>query len=274
LRAGRIAAGAIWSVALGGAAIAEDPPLPEGNAYVRTVLGGARPQDAAIDDYSYDLEEVKESLDRDGKTSSRETLRYEVYFVRTRPVRRLVSRNGVRLGEREQAEVNRRAEAQAKAIAEGKTVSEQVGVRLGALLDSFVFKTIDREERNGRKTLILDFEPRKSAPAPPSTHPPRDAVAKILSGRLQIDEADRRVAHLLAWNTAGQTASVATGVKVGAFELSMEFVPVEDSVWLPKKVVSLAAGRAFLFKTFRIRRTTIYSNYRKFKVETTEKPKA
>jgi hypothetical protein len=269
LRRARIAAVAIWLVAHAVPALAQDPPLPEGNAYIRTVLGGSRPQDAAINDYSYDMEEVKENLDRDGRTSSRESSGYEVYFVKTRPVRRLVSKNGVRLGAKEQAAANRKAETQAKAIAEGRTVSEQAGIRLGTLLDFFVFKTVGREELNGRKTLVLDFEPKKGAAKAPG-----NAVAKILSGRLSIDEADRRVARLLAWNTAGQKASVATGVKIGAFELSMEFVSVEDGVWLPKKVVSLATGRAFFFKTFRVRKTTTYSNYRKFVVDTSEKPKS
>jgi hypothetical protein len=273
LRPARIALVAVWSFALAASGFAQDPTLPEGNAYVRTVLGGARPQDAAINDYSYDIEVLKETLDADGKPGSRETSRYEVYFVKTRPVRRLVSRNGVPLSGREQAEVNRQAETQAKAIAQGRTVSEQVGIRLGTLLESFEFKTMGREELNGRRTLVVDFQPRKGAPPPSSTNAAANEVTKILSGRLHIDEADLRVSRLVAWNTAGQKASVATGVKVGAFELSMEFASVADGVWLPKKVVSLATGRAFFFKTFRIRRTTTYSNYRKFKVSTEEKPK-
>ena len=138
----RIATVAIWSLALAAPVFAQDePPLPEGNAYVRSVISVGRPQDAAIDDYSYDLEESKEMLDGDGNATSRETRRYEVYFVKTRPVRRLVSRNGIPLSTREQAEVDRKAEAQAKAIAGGTTVSEQPGIRLTMLLDSFDFKT-------------------------------------------------------------------------------------------------------------------------------------
>jgi len=241
---------------------------------MRTVLGGARPQDAAINDYSYDIEVLKETLDAEGKPASRETWRYEVYFVKTRPVRRLVSKNGAPLSPREQADVNRQTEAQAKAIAEGQTVSERAGIRLGTLLESFDFKTLGREELNGRRTVVVDFEPRKNAPPPTASNAAANAVTKILSGRLHIDEADLRVSRLLAWNTPGQNASVAPLVKLGAFELSMEFASVEDGVWLPKKVVSIATGRAFFFKTFRVRRTTTYSNYRKFKVDTEEKPKA
>lgn len=248
----------------------EGDPLPEGNAYLRGVIGNSRAQDAAINDYSYDLEETREQLDGNRKTTSRESRRYEVYFVRTRPVRRLVSRNEVPLSPREQAEVDRKAEAQAEAISQGRTVSEQPGIRLAALLDSFEFKTVGREERLGRKTLIFDFEPRKGV-ARRSGDRAENAVTRILQGQVRIDEADGRVVLLEARNTPGQRAGVATGVRLGTFELMMEFTAAEERVWLPRQVVTLATGRAFLFKTFRVRQTTTYSNYRKFTVDTEEK---
>jgi hypothetical protein len=53
----------------------------------------------------------------------------------------------------------------------------------------------------------------------------------------------------------------------------MEYGAIDGQVWLPRKVMTLAAGRAFLFKTFRIRNTTTYSNYRRFRVDTEEKTK-
>lgn len=269
----RIAIAAVWLFALTAPATGQDEsPLPEGNAYVRSVIGGARPQDALINDYSYDLEESRERLDKEGNATSRETRRYEVYFVKTRPVRRLVSRNGAPLGAAEQAEVDRKADAQARAIAEERTVSEQPGLRLSTLLDSFEFKTVAREEREGRKTLVFDFEPRKKPVAKVQGDRAADAVTRILTGRLHVDEADLRVARLEARNMPGEKAGVATGVKISSFELLMEFGAVDGQVWLPRKVVTLASGRAFFFKTFRIRNTTSYSNYRRFTVDTEERP--
>jgi hypothetical protein len=269
----RIAIAAVWSLALPALAPAQDdPPLPEGNAYVRGVLVRARPQDTLINDYSYDVEESRENLDRNGDTTSRETRRYEVYFVKTRPVRRLVAKNGAPLSAAEQAEVDRKARAQAAAITEGRTVSEQPGLRLATLVDSFEFKTVAREVREGRETLVVDFEPRKTG-SKASGDRAGDAITRILMGRLYIDEADRRVAKLEAHSTPGQKASVATGVKVGTFELLTEYTAIDGGVWLPRKVMTLATGRAFLFKTFRIRNTTTYSNYRRFSVATEEKPK-
>ena len=252
--------------------VAQNPQtLPEGNAYMRTVLGGSRPQDDAINDYAYDVEEIREKLDKNGAATSRETRRSQVYFVRKRPVRRLVSMNDVPLSPKEQAEVDRKAEAQAKAIAEGRTVSEQPGLRLKLMLDSYEFKTVARETREGRPTLVLSFEPGSARPKSSSSER-ADALSRMLHGRVYIDEVDRRVAYLDATSLSGASAGVATGVKIGNLDVRMEFTAVEDHVWLPRKVETLAVGRAFFFKTFRVRQTTIYSNYRKFKIDTEEKP--
>jgi hypothetical protein len=249
----------------------EDTTLPDGNSYVRNILRNPRPQDSAINDYSYDLEVTRENLDKNGKTTSREIKAYEVYFVETRPVRRLVKTNGVALGAREQKEVDRKAQALAKAIAEGRTVNEQPGIRLSILLDKFEFKTVAREERAGRKTLVFDFSPLPSAKGSSSGRG-ADAIARILTGRLHVDEGDRRVAKIDAHNVPGGKAKLSTGVKLGTFELSMEFTAVEEHVWLPARVVTIATGRAFFFKSFRVRQTTVYSNYRRFTVATEEKP--
>jgi hypothetical protein len=250
----------------------EETPLPEGNAFVRAALTSARPQDAAINDYSYDLEEVRESLDREGRATSRESRRFEVYFIKTRPVRRLVSRNGVPLSPKDQKDVDRKAEAKANAIAAGLTVNEQPGVRLASLVDYLNFTTVGREVREGRKTLVFAFEPRPGWKRD-SANRAASEVAKVLSGRVLIDESDRRVVLLEGRNAPGQKAEIAAGVRLGTFEVRMEFAAVEEGVWLPRQVATLVSGRAFWFRAFRTRQTTTYSNYRKFRADAEDRLK-
>lgn len=249
----------------------EASALPEGNAYVRSVLRDASPQDAAINDYAYDVLESRETLNRDGSVRSRETKRFEVYFVKTRPVRRLVAKNGAPLSPRDQAQEDRRAETQARAIAEGRTVSERPGVRLGSLVDRFDFRTVAREAREGRATLVFEFSPRPDA-TKPSNDEAADRVTRILSGRLYIDETERRVARLEAWNTPGRDAKVSTGVKLGALSTITDFTRVAERVWLPRSVLTEATARAFFFRTVRVRNEVAYSNYRRFEVNTEERP--
>ena len=44
----------------------ETPPLPEGNAYVRALVARQRHREEALNRYTYDMEEIEESLDAQG----------------------------------------------------------------------------------------------------------------------------------------------------------------------------------------------------------------
>ena len=268
----RIAGIAIWGLVLGATGAAqENSPLPEGNAYVRSLLAEQRQQDDAISAFSYDLEETREHLSKHGVATSKTTLKYQVYFVKTRQVRRLISRNGVPLSPKEQASVDRKAEERARDIREGRVATEQVGVRLSRLFESFDFKTVGRSEPHGRSAIELDFRPLKDKPREPNGVGVGDRLLKMLAGRVVIDETDRRVVRLQARSDEHLSASVATGVKLGSINFSVEFLPLGDKVWLPSRVETFASGRAFLIVTFRVRQTSTYSNYRRFKVETEER---
>lgn len=268
----RLAGAAISCMVLAAPGAAQEvAALPEGNAYVRSLLAEQRQQDDAISAFSYDLEETREHLSKKGVVTSKTTLNYQVYFVKSRQVRRLMARNGVPLSSKEQASVDRKAEERARDIREGKVVTEQVGVRLSSLFESFDFKTVGRSEPHGRSALELDFQPRPGRSEGPEVVGVSDRLLKMLSGRVVIDELDKRVVRLAARSDERLRANVATGVKLGSIDFSVEFLPFGDGVWLPSRVETLASGRAFLFVTFRVRQTSTYSNYRRFEVATEER---
>jgi hypothetical protein len=249
----------------------ESASLPEGNAYIRSLRAEQRQQDDAINAFTYDLKETRENLNKKGVVSSKTSLKYQVYFVKTRQVRRLIAKNGVPLSAKDQAAVDRKTEERARQIREGKVVTEQVGVRLSSLFDSFEFKTIGRIEREGRPTIELEFQPRKEHAQEDESVGVGDRLLKMLSGHVTIDEADKRVVRLEARSDEQLKASVATGVKLGAIDFKVEFSSLGEGVWLPLRIETYATGRAFLFVTFRVRQTSTYSNYQKFKVDTEEK---
>ena len=91
---------------------------------MRSLLSEQRQQDDAISDYTYDLLEVRENLDKNGIATSKTSLRYEVFYVKTRQVRRLVARNSQPLPAKEQAAVDHKVEERARAIREGQVVPE------------------------------------------------------------------------------------------------------------------------------------------------------
>jgi hypothetical protein len=95
-------------------------PLPEGDAYVRGLLDAQRDREEAVSRYSYDVSEVVEDLDTSGGVRKRRTRELEVYFVKGRPVRQLVGRNGQPLTGRERQKEERRAREEAEAITKVK----------------------------------------------------------------------------------------------------------------------------------------------------------
>ena len=264
---------AAWTLLLSAGALGQEaPPLPEGNAYVRGLVKEQHAQDDAISAFAYDLEEARQNLNKKGEVTSTETLRYQVHFVKTRPIRRLVSRNGVALSAKEQAAVDRKAEELSRDIRAGRTVSEQTGVRLSRLFASFDFVTLGRVEVGGRSGIELRFEPRKDHPKETEAIGIGDRMLKMLGGEVVIDEEDKRVVRLEARSDQNLSASVSFGIKLNTIDFKVEFVSLGKGVWLPAKVETLAAGRAFLFKTFRVRQTSTYSNYRRFSVDANETP--
>ena len=60
-----------------GTSCAAAAPLPEGNAFVRGLVGAQRQREEAVSLYTYDVTEVREQLGRNGRVRRRETHAYE-----------------------------------------------------------------------------------------------------------------------------------------------------------------------------------------------------
>jgi len=119
---------------------------------------------------------------------------------------------------------------------------------------------------DGRTAVVLDFRA-----LPGRRRLDNDRVLRQLSGRIWVDEAENEVVRAEVRNTGGIKIALGLGASVSSIDLSMEFAKVDDTVWLPRRIEALAAGRVLLFKGFRTRNTATYSHYRRFQVETEER---
>ena len=240
-------------------------PLPEGDAFVRGLLSSQHRREEALSRYSYDVHELREELDRSGEVRKRRTRDFEVFVVKGHPVRRLVARDGRPLDERARQREERRVRELAEALASGKAVSEQPGVRLARLLERYRFVAASREELHGRCAVVLDF-----AALPGDFALERDSLLRRLAGRLWVDEQERAVARVELRNTEGIRIALGIGARISMLSFRAEFLRLEDGVWLPRSVETLAVGRKFLLSRFRVRTTTSYARYRRFEVEVQE----
>lgn len=233
-------------------------PVADANAYVRGLVGSQREKEAALSRYSYDVSEVREDLDARGGTVRRRTREYQVHYVEGRPVRLLVARDGQPLSPSELERREANARELARAIREGRTVSEQPGVRLSRILERYGFRFVGREQLGGRCTLLFDF-----AALPGEFKLERDFVLRKLAGRLWVDEEEKAVVRLDARNTGGVRIALGIAANVSAASFRAEFVRLEPGLWLPRLLEGAADGRKLLFIGFHVRETLAFANYRR-----------
>lgn len=241
------------------------PPPVDADAYVRQLVLGQRRQEEALSRYTYDVTETREELDRKGRVTRRIERAYEVYHVKGRPVRRLVSRDRRPLPPREQARHEARARELAQAIREGTAVSERPGLRISRILERYAFHDSGAEEIEGRCARVFDFTAR-----PGRFDLERDGVLRKLAGRLWVDAAEDAVVRLEVRNTAAVKVAAGLAANVSAASLHGEFVRLEPGVWLPKLLRGGARGRKLLVFGFEVRETMRFENYRRFAVDVEE----
>ncbi len=256
---------AFLAALLAAACVPGAPAPADANAYVRALVFAQRAREEALSLYTYDVAEVREDLDAGGRATRRETKGFEVFFVRGRPVRRLVERDGRPLPAKEKAREDARARRLADDLAAGRAATEQPGLRISRVLERYDFAWAGRQDVAGRCALAFDVSAR-----PGRFDLDRDALLRRLAGRLWVDEEDRAVVRLQVRNTG--SLRVALGIAaVSSLGLEAEFARMEDGVWLPRRVEARAEGRKLLFASFRVRTTTTYSNYRRFAVDVEER---
>jgi len=241
--------------------------LPDGNEYVRRLVQKERRREELLDRYTYDLLTTREELDDTGAVKESHTRRSEVFFVKGRPVRRLVAEDGRPLPPDKQARVDREARELAEAVRAGRTVSERPGVRLSVVLERYDFRAVGRETVDGRPTLVLAFTAR-----PGERKIDNDRVLRQLRGRLWVDESEEEVVRAELANVAPIKFGLGLGASVSSLTTRLEFRKVDDAVWLPAEDETVATGRVLLLKRFHTRIRPAYSAYRRFDVQSAESP--
>lgn len=248
---------------LAAAVLAQEAPLPEGNAYVRGLVAGQRRREEAINNYTYDVEEVAQELDGSGSVTKVETRRYEAFHVKGRAVRKLVSENGRPLSPGQADAEERRVREKVGDILGNRTAYEMPEVRLSQVLERYDFRAVRREDRDGRPTLVFDFKA-----LPDKRKLEGDVVLRQLEGRIWVDEAERQLAEAEMSNAEPIKLAFGLGASVSTLSLRLRFRPIEDGVWLPARVQFAAEGRALLAAGFKVRTLVFFSRFRRFEAET------
>lgn len=262
---------------------AEDIDIP---ALLRQVEANQQKVDDRVAEYYYVQKETEREYTGKGELKKQQVNVYEVFPVPgQRPVRKLVSENGVKLtGSRAQSEERKVTEALVKAEKERAKEKEKEAARRANLggdpnsddddgrnlqLKSFLkmceFVAPRRELFQGRDTIVFDF---RAKPGVKPSNRNENLIAKM-AGVVWIDAADREISRLEARFVEGLKVGggLIVSLKPGAaFVIEQQRQP--EGIWFPVVASANLSIKVFLFGGGDVNTTIENSGFRKFNAET------
>jgi hypothetical protein len=254
-------------------------PLPELDSFLKDIRKHLHSDQILQSQYTYAEKTILRELDSGGRVKRTETRAYEVYpsLEERMTYRKLISKNDKPLSAEEISKSDnnfekKRREWERKMDRESTTEKQRREKEalqkeeesLDEAFRLYRISMIGREEFEGLPAIVLRFDPRPE-------YKPRTRDGKILAkiqGKAWFSEADQELVRIeaeLLSNLSfglGFIARLNKGMRV-VFQRSR----VNDEVWLPASAHFSGTGRLLVFKGFRIDQEMVYSDYRKFSIE-------
>ncbi len=258
-------------------------PLPELEPFLQGIRKNLHSDRILLSRYTYIERMTFRQLDSGGKVKKTELREYEVYpsLDERSTYRKLIAKDGKPLSaeemakqerswskkvadeqrkrERESPDEKRRREAKE---AEFKRKEEE---SLDEAFRIYKVTLLGREQFEGQSAITLAFEPRPG-------YKPKTADAKVLAkirGKAWFGESDQDLIRIEA--ELGDTLSFGFGLVAKlnrGSHLVFQRRRVNNEIWLPAESHFSGTGRILVLKGFRVDVETVYSEYKKFSVET------
>jgi hypothetical protein len=263
-------------LALAGLAPAQEPPLPDAEAFLHDALTRLRSNDLVRSRYTFTDTETRYSYGVSGNITRKQVRVYEVdpSLDPELTYRRLVSVDGVPpsdLGKKDaehQRKVRewaarRRQEGEDERAARLRRAAEQEARERAVveeLTSIYEFRMTGRDPIDGRPAIAFNFDPRPG-------YQPRTPEGRIIShfrGRAWVDEQDRELVRLRA--QALKNVSVKFGFIVRLLKGSqghMERRKVDGDAWLPTYSRFTGSGRVLFVARIDLDQENVYSSYRR-----------
>jgi hypothetical protein len=273
------------SIIPGSRPTAQDRPLPDFEAFVTQVKERLRTDADLQSGYSYTEREVERRLDGSGRVKDERVKVFEVYPRlpgEEEPYRRLIEEDGEPVPAddlaRRDRERQEKAETYARRVATQsdedrrrawRDYEKALAERAEAIDDIFnVFEVrmLGREQVSGHDTIAFSLTPRVDAE-------PRTDSGNMMhhfTALAWISESDYDLVRVEA--EAVENVSFGLGLLARLHKgatASFERRKVNGDAWLPAKVTYEGSGRMLLVRRIRRSGESVFSDYRRFSVETT-----
>ena len=226
-------------------------------------------------DYTWIAHETERSLDSSGAVKSEKREAWETLILYGEPHRRMLERDGRTLSadeqRKEQAKLDKVAaklqqetsEQRQRRVTEYEKRREKDRDFLREITDLYDFKLEGEQQVDGHAAWVIAATPK------PGYQPKRRDAKPLLKirGKIWIDKTEYQWVRL----EAETTDTISYGLFIARLnpgaKLTFEQARVNDEIWLPKRESVSGSGRLGLVKKIALQQELIWSDYRKFQVE-------
>ncbi|HXA63550.1 MAG TPA: hypothetical protein VNV82_00295 [Bryobacteraceae bacterium] len=226
-------------------------------------------------DYTWIAHETERDLDSKGTVKSEKTKAWETLVLYGQPHRRMLERDGKPLPpdeqRTEQAKLDKLAaklqdetpEQRQRRVTDYEKKRQKDRDFLREVTDLYDFHLEGDQEVDGHAAWVISATPK------PGYQPKRGDAKPLrkIRGKIWIDKAEYQWVRL----EAETTDTISFGLFIARLnpgaKLVFEQTRVNDEIWLPKRESVTGSGRLGLVKKIALQQELVWSNYRKFQVE-------
>lgn len=246
-------------------------PLPDVPTLLNQVRDHQRRLDAVQENYTFHESDVVHELNRNGSLKKTETQEYEIFYVNSHEVRRLIAKDGKDLDPGQQKKEQDRVAKyvqKAQQTPPGQAPNGEIVISVSRILAMTTFSSPRRVQLDGRSTIAFDFSPNPHAKA----HGIAEEAARHTSGTVWIDEQDRQVRRLTARLDSNIHAGLGLVSLGKGSNLTFDQKLVNNELWLPTGgTIDLVAHAIGVFG-FRANIQITDNDYRKFHADARQQP--
>ena len=226
-------------------------------------------------DYTWQATSAERHFDSHGKIESTKREKWETLILDGQPQRSTLERDGKPLSPEEALSQQRKLDEASRKLSTETPTEKQRRLDdyekrrkrefafLSEIPDLFDLRLEGESTVNGRPVWVVSGSPRPGAQ-------PRSRDARMLlkiRGRLWIDKATYQWAKVEAETTGTITWGLFLARLNPGASLVFEQMPLNDGLWLPKRLYMTGSGRVGLIKRLAEDQEIQWSNYRKFSVD-------
>jgi hypothetical protein len=208
------------------------PPLPNVPTLIDQVRQHQRQIESVQENYTFHETDLTHELNKNGSVKKTESEEYEIFYVNTHEVRRLIKKNGKDLDpdqEKKEQERVTKYVVKAQQTPPGQAPTGAVVISVGRILAMAKVSSPRREMLDRRSTIAFDFAGDPHAKARNIA----EEAARRTSGTVWIDEQDRQVRRLVAHLTDNVHGGFGLYSLNKGSNLTFDQKLVNNELWLP-----------------------------------------